>query len=215
MEKEPEFNLQSRQECALENGQVVSREFYDLVHAYRFPERGGKPTESEADALKSLEKEKKHFERAYYPGLAKDNLYQIISTDGRKLTATPNKPSELMVLAPQELRPKLEQAVAKRKELIQMINESLNDLSGWKELTFTHDAHPYLNETYAVIFAFLKEQGVHIKGAHILDVGYGSRLNAPQELAEQGAQSYAIDPNPHVPYGYTEAKGTKRDFAPI
>ena len=114
-----------------------------------------------------------------------------------------------MVLAPQELRPKLEQAIEKRRELIKLINESLEELSGWKELLFIHDAHPYLNEAYAVIFAFLKEQGVRIKGASILDVGYGSRLNAPQELAEQGAQSYAIDPNPNVPYGIQRQKATK------
>ncbi len=69
-----------------------------------------------------------------------------------------------MVLAPPELRPKLEQAIKKRQELVQLIQKSIDELSGWKELTFTHDAHPYLNEAYAVIFAFLENRVYIFKG---------------------------------------------------
>lgn len=134
------------------------------MRKYRHPRDTGEFTESETYALEGLEREKKHFDKVYYPGFSKENLYQIISTDGRKLTALPNKPSELMVLAPPELRPKLEQAIKKRQELVQLIQKSIDELSGWKELTFTHDAHPYLNEAYAVIFAFLENRVYIFKG---------------------------------------------------
>ena len=56
IEKEPDLDLQPKQQATLESGHNVSQEFYD------------------ADALKRLEKEKKHFERFYYPGFVRDSL---------------------------------------------------------------------------------------------------------------------------------------------
>lgn len=209
MEQPLEQNQQLKQEYVLSNGVKVFKEFYDLVQF-----RMSSENITEERVLEHFKDEVTYDYSFVYRNLAHaDNAYEYMSAMwGRFYGMLGSKyPDAFEILAPAEVRPKIEKAIEKRKEMVRLITESLEDLSGWREL-FAYEAHPYLNEAYASIFAFLKDQGIQVKGAKVLDVGFGSLLNAPQELAEQGAQSYAIDPDSHVPHGIQRRKVKKSEL---
>ncbi len=165
-------------------------------------------------AIKSIERERKRNARIYKKiGDSQDvyeTLYLLYRVGGIPLSGELNS---FAILSPRETRTKIDDALEEREEMISLIIDSINDLSGWKELPFTYEVHPYLNDAYAPILAFFKRIGLKIKGSKILEVGFGSKLNTPQELAEQGAESYAIDSNFYVPRGIQRSKLTREELS--
>jgi SAM-dependent methyltransferase len=96
----------------------------------------------------------------------------------------------------------------KTKELIP---ECLEKLKHWRDMKLTHEAHPYALESYAPIYAAIKNETGDINGKKILEIGFGNLLVMLQELAGGGAECWGIDPDTMCPYFIQKKKLSLED----